>query len=67
MTEAIEKAPDTALDAMNTTLRRMHATPPKPHVKRETTVSTPDLTKRSGLVDASKRRTKSPSEKYHGG
>ena len=31
MTEAIEKAPDVAIDAMNATLRRMHKTPPTPH------------------------------------
>ncbi len=31
MTESVEKAPDIALDAMNATLRRMHATKPTPH------------------------------------
>jgi hypothetical protein len=31
VTEVVEKAPDAALDAMNATLRRMHATPPTPH------------------------------------
>jgi hypothetical protein len=31
MTEAVEKAPDAAIDAMNATLRRMHASKPKPH------------------------------------
>jgi hypothetical protein len=29
--EAIEKAPDAAIDAMNATLRRMHKMPPKHH------------------------------------
>lgn len=31
MTEVVEKPEDAALDAMNATLRRMHATKPTPH------------------------------------
>jgi hypothetical protein len=31
--EVVEKAPDAVIDAMNATLRRMHKTPPTPHLK----------------------------------